>query len=64
MIVVQLFAVKRENVALSYTIDKELRLVTTTAWGTLTADQVLEHQRQLQNDPAFDPDFSQLRTLP
>ena len=60
MIVVQLFAVKRENMALSYTIDKELRLVTTTAWGTLTADQVLEHQRQLQNDPAFDPDFSQL----
>ena len=48
------------NVAWSYTIDKERRLVTTTAWGTLTADQVLEHQRKLQNDPAFDPDFLQL----
>ena len=46
--------------AWSYTVDKESRLVTTTAWGTLTADQVLEHQRKLQNDPAFDPDFSQL----
>jgi hypothetical protein len=46
--------------AWSYTIDKESHLVTTTAWGTLTADQVLEHQRKLQNDPAFDPDFSQL----
>jgi hypothetical protein len=48
------------NVAWSYTIDKERRLVTTTGWGTLTADQVLEHQRKLQNDPAFDPDFLQL----
>ena len=46
--------------AWSYTIDKESHLVTTTAWGTLTADQVLEHQRRLQKDPAFDPDFSQL----
>jgi hypothetical protein len=46
--------------AWSYTIDKESHLVTTTAWGTLTADQVLEHQQKLQNDPAFDPDFSQL----
>ena len=51
---------KRKKVALSYTIDEERRLVTSTAWDTLTADQVLEHQRQLQNDPAFDPDFSQL----
>jgi hypothetical protein len=48
------------KMAWSYTIDKERRLVTTTAWDTLTADQILEHQRQLQNDPAFDPDFSQL----
>jgi hypothetical protein len=46
--------------AWSYKIDGERRLVTTTAWGTLTADQVLEHQRKLQNDPAFDPDFFQL----
>jgi hypothetical protein len=63
VIVEQRFAVKRDKVALSYTIDKESRLVTTTAWDTLTADQVLEHQRQLQNDPAFDPDFSQLADL-
>jgi hypothetical protein len=46
--------------AWNYIIDKESRLVTTTAWGTLTAEQVLEHQRSLQKDPAFNPDFSQL----
>ena len=49
--------------AWSYTIDKESHLVTTTAWGTLTADQVLEHQRKLQTDPAFDPNFFQLLDL-
>jgi hypothetical protein len=43
-----------------YQIDKERRLVTTTAWGVLTTDSILAHQQQLMNDPNFDPDFFQL----
>jgi hypothetical protein len=43
-----------------YQIDKERRLVTTTAWGVLTTDAILAHQQQLMNDPNFDPDFFQL----
>jgi hypothetical protein len=49
--------------AWSYKIDTERQLVTTTAWGTLTAAQVLEHQQHLQKDPAFNPDFYQLLDL-
>ena len=49
--------------AWEYTIDKERHLVTTTAWGTVTAGQVLEHQQQLRNDPAFNPDYFQLLDL-
>jgi hypothetical protein len=45
--------------AWSYKIDKERRLVITTAWNTLTGDQVLEHQRQLRSDPSFNPEFFQ-----
>lgn len=46
--------------AWSYTIDKERRLVTTTAWGTLTAIEVLEHHYALRDDPSLNPDYFQL----
>jgi hypothetical protein len=44
----------------SYQIDKERRLVTTTAWDEIDGDQVLDHQRRLLSDPDFNPDFYQL----
>ncbi len=44
----------------SYEIDKQRRLVVTTAWGACTADDVLRFRKQLLNDPDFDPSFSQL----
>jgi hypothetical protein len=43
----------------NYKIAKERRLVTSTAWDAVDADQVLEHQRQLRSDPDFNPDFYQ-----
>jgi hypothetical protein len=45
--------------AASYKIDKDRRLVCSTWSGVLTADEVLAQQRQLVNDPDFDPSFSQ-----
>src|SRR5260370_16910410 len=48
----------------SYEIDKQRRLVLTTAWGACTADDVLRFRKQLLNDPAFDPSFSQLAAFP
>lgn len=53
----------QEDMAWAFKIDKERGLVTTTAWDTLTAAQVLEHQQYLQRDPAFNPDFYQLLDL-
>jgi hypothetical protein len=50
-------------VAWSYQIDGELRLVTTTAWDTVTGIDVLEHRRQLKDDPRFNFDFFQLVDL-
>lgn len=47
----------------SYQIDKDLRLVTSTAWDKLTGADVLEHRRQLKNDPDFDRDMFQLVDL-
>jgi hypothetical protein len=43
-----------------YVIDKERRLVVTTAWDRVTFAEAKAHQDQLANDPAFDPDFDQL----
>ncbi len=42
-----------------YKIDKERRLVFSTWSGVLTADEVFAQQRQLVNDPDFDPSYSQ-----
>ena len=44
----------------SYVIDKEKRLVISTAWGRVTLAEVMNHQDQLRADPAFDPNFNQL----
>jgi len=44
----------------SYVIDKERKLVITTAWGDCNADDVLEFRKQVLKDRDFDPSFSQL----
>lgn len=44
----------------AYTIDPVRRVVFSRAWGILTDEDLLEHQRQLKADPAFDPSFNQL----
>ena len=44
----------------SYNIDKERRLVISTVSGVVTLADGLAHQRNLRNDPDFDPSFSQL----
>jgi hypothetical protein len=43
-----------------YKIDKERRLVMTTAFGVVTKEDLLDHQDKLMADPNFDPTFSQL----
>jgi hypothetical protein len=46
-----------------YKIDKERKLVMSTAAGELTKDEVRSLQDQLRKDPDFDPNFSQLSDL-
>lgn len=43
-----------------YKIDKERRLVITTAWGVATMREAWKHQQNLMNDPDFAPGFSEL----
>jgi len=43
-----------------YIIDKQRRLVVTTAWDRVTFADFKAHQDRLLNDPDFDPDFNQL----
>ena len=45
---------------LSYAIDKQHRLVTSTASGVVTYSDITSHQSRLKNDPDFDPTFDQL----
>ena len=47
----------------SYEIDKQRKLVVTTAWGVCTMDDVLQFRKQVLNDRDFDPSFSQLADL-
>jgi len=47
----------------SYVIDKERKLVITTAWGDCNTDDVLEFRKQVLKDRDFDPSFSQLADL-
>ena len=43
-----------------YVIDKERRLVISTAWDRLTFAQAKAHDDQLLSDPDFSPEFNQL----
>jgi hypothetical protein len=43
-----------------YRIEKENRLVLSTASGVVTMPEVLAHQQKLSSDPDFDPTFCQL----
>jgi hypothetical protein len=43
-----------------YKIDKEHRLVMSTAYGVVTREDILFHQQRLVADPDFSPTFSQL----
>lgn len=43
-----------------YEIDKERRLVTSTAAGAFTLAEVWAHQEEIAKDPDFDPSFAQL----
>ena len=42
-----------------YVIDRERRLVITTAWDRVTFAEARAHQEQLKHDPDFHPDFNQ-----
>jgi len=42
-----------------YVIDKERRLVITTASGRVTFAEARAHQERLRNDPDFRPEFNQ-----
>jgi hypothetical protein len=44
----------------SYAIDKQKRLVVTSAWGKCTVEDALEFRRQILKDEDFDPSFAQL----
>ncbi len=43
-----------------YKIDKENRLVMSTASGVITSAEALAHHQNLSADPEFDPSYSQL----
>jgi hypothetical protein len=45
---------------LSFVIDKQRRLVISTASGTVTYSEIAAHQVGLKNYPDFDPAFDQL----
>ena len=49
--------------AADYKIDKERRLVISTASGVFIMADVLAHREKLFNDPDYDPSFSQLIDL-
>jgi len=48
------------NMKVRYSIDKQRRLVLTTAEGCVTFDDVRNHQDRLLADPDFDASFDQL----
>jgi len=45
---------------LSFAVDKQRRLVISTASGTVTYSEIAAHQVGLKNHPDFDPSFNQL----
>jgi len=44
----------------TYRIDRERRIILSTASGVLTDHDIREHQQQLRSDPDFDASFDQL----
>jgi hypothetical protein len=44
----------------AYKIDKERRLVTSSAWGVVTREDVMGHQQKITADPDFVQTYSQL----
>ena len=48
---------------ISYSIDPAQKLVTSRVWGIVTDEEVDEHNRQLRNDPLFDPTYRQLADM-
>lgn len=44
----------------TYVIDREKRLVISSAWDRITFAEVRDHQDQLKADPAFNANFNQL----
>ncbi len=42
-----------------YIIDKQRRLVISTAWSRVTFAEARAHQEWLRDDPDFDPEFNQ-----
>jgi hypothetical protein len=44
----------------TYKIDKERRLVSSKAYGVVTREEILDHQRSLAADPDFSPTFSHI----
>jgi hypothetical protein len=44
----------------SFEIDTKRRLVISSGSGRVVVEEMIEHQRRLQADPRFQPDFSQL----
>jgi len=47
----------------SYSIDPNQKLVMSRIWGTVTNDEVGQHNRQLRADPLFDPTYRQLADM-
>jgi hypothetical protein len=47
----------------SYSIDPVRRLVTSRIWGVVTNEEVLEHNRLLSSDPAFNPSYRQFADM-
>jgi hypothetical protein len=43
-----------------YSIDRQRRLILSTAEGCVTLDDLKDHQERLLADPRFDPSFDQL----
>src|SRR5262245_52123091 len=50
----------RQRVSVKYSIDKERRLIVTTAEGRVIFDDIRGHQDRLVVDSDFDPSFDQL----
>lgn len=48
---------------ITYTIDREKKLVLTRIWGAATEGDVAEHNRSLRIDPQFDPHYRQLADI-